>query len=47
MQVEVPVDIFFTHDWACGITDHGNWKEFVRQKPFSEKEVILDIYIAM
>lgn len=47
MQVEEPVDIFLTHDWPCGITDYGNWKELVRQKPFFEKEVILDIYIAM
>ncbi|KAL1814029.1 hypothetical protein DCAR_0626435 [Daucus carota subsp. sativus] len=39
MQVEQPLDIFLTHDWPCGITDYGNWKELVRQKPYFEKEI--------
>ncbi|XP_010664457.1 lariat debranching enzyme isoform X2 [Vitis vinifera] len=39
MQVEEPIDIFLSHDWPCGITDHGNWKELVRYKPFFEKEI--------
>lgn len=39
MQVEEPIDIFLTHDWPCGITDYGNWKELVCKKPFFEKEI--------
>ncbi|KAK1366999.1 DBR1 domain-containing protein [Heracleum sosnowskyi] len=39
MQIEEPIDIFLTHDWPCGITDYGNWKELVRRKPFFEKEI--------
>ncbi|CAK9157920.1 unnamed protein product [Ilex paraguariensis] len=39
MQVEEPIDIFLSHDWPCGITEHGNWKDLVRLKPYFEKEV--------
>ncbi|KAK1550255.1 hypothetical protein Q3G72_016222 [Acer saccharum] len=39
MQVEEPIDIFLSHDWPCGITDHGNWKELVRYKQHFEKEI--------
>lgn len=39
MQVEEPIDIFLSHDWPCGITDHGNWKDLVRRKPYFEKEI--------
>lgn len=39
MQVQEPIDIFLSHDWPCGITDHGNLKNLLRQKPFFEKEV--------
>ncbi|KAA8528407.1 hypothetical protein F0562_035762 [Nyssa sinensis] len=39
MQVGEPIDIFLSHDWPIGITDHGNWKDLVRQKPFFEKEI--------
>ncbi|GFY85930.1 debranching enzyme 1 [Actinidia rufa] len=38
MQVEEPIDIFLSHDWPLGITDHGNWKELIRHKPFFEQE---------
>jgi lariat debranching enzyme len=39
MQVEEPLDIFLSHDWPIGVTDHGNWKALVRQKPHFEQEV--------
>ncbi|KAI5354063.1 hypothetical protein L3X38_006958 [Prunus dulcis] len=39
MQVEEPIDIFLSHDWPVGITDCGDWKKLVRDKPFFEKEV--------
>ncbi|CAH1454209.1 unnamed protein product [Lactuca virosa] len=39
MQIEEPVDIFLSHDWPLGITDHGNWKELVRDKPYFQKEI--------
>uniref|UniRef100_A0A5B6ZRQ0 Lariat debranching enzyme C-terminal domain-containing protein n=1 Tax=Davidia involucrata TaxID=16924 RepID=A0A5B6ZRQ0_DAVIN len=39
MQVGEPIDIFLSHDWPIGITDHGNWKALVQQKPFFEKEI--------
>ncbi|KAL7262421.1 hypothetical protein ACSBR1_000738 [Camellia fascicularis] len=38
-QVEEPIDIFLSHDWPLGITDHGNWKELVRYKPFFKQEI--------
>lgn len=41
MQIEEPVDIFLSHDWPLGVTDHGNWKGLVRQKPHFEQEVIV------
>ncbi|KAL6012757.1 hypothetical protein ACLOJK_003246 [Asimina triloba] len=39
MQIEEPIDVFISHDWPLGITDYGNWKELVRQKPFFEEEI--------
>ncbi|XP_071707027.1 lariat debranching enzyme [Rutidosis leptorrhynchoides] len=39
MQIEEPVDIFISHDWPVGITDHGNWRNLVRSKPFFEQEI--------
>lgn len=39
MQIEEPLDIFVSHDWPLGITDHGNWKDLVRDKPYFEKEI--------
>ncbi|XP_057974943.1 lariat debranching enzyme isoform X2 [Malania oleifera] len=39
MQVEEQIDIFISHDWPLGITDFGNSKELIRQKPFFEKEI--------
>ncbi|KAM7520876.1 hypothetical protein LguiB_019838 [Lonicera macranthoides] len=39
MQIEEPVDIFLSHDWPLGVTDHGNWKGLVRQKPHFEQEI--------
>ncbi|KAK4414465.1 Lariat debranching enzyme [Sesamum alatum] len=40
MQVQEPIDIFLSHDWPLGITDHGNLKGLLRQKPFFEQEIL-------
>lgn len=40
MQVEEPIDIFLSHDWPVGITDYGNLKNLLHQKPFFEEEVL-------
>ncbi|KAI3426524.1 DBR1 domain-containing protein [Psidium guajava] len=39
MQVEERIDVFLSHDWPLGITDCGNSKKLIRQKPFFEKEI--------
>nr|XP_043607175.1 lariat debranching enzyme [Erigeron canadensis]XP_043607176.1 lariat debranching enzyme [Erigeron canadensis]XP_043607177.1 lariat debranching enzyme [Erigeron canadensis] len=39
MQVSEPIDIFVSHDWPLGITDHGNWEALVQYKPYFEKEI--------
>ncbi|XP_019252805.1 PREDICTED: lariat debranching enzyme-like [Nicotiana attenuata] len=39
LQVEEPIDIFLSHDWPVGITDCGNLKALLRQKPFFEQEI--------
>ncbi|XP_048134023.1 uncharacterized protein LOC115750992 [Rhodamnia argentea] len=39
MQVEERIDIFLSHDWPLGITDCGNSKKLIQQKPFFEKEI--------
>lgn len=39
MQVQEPFDIFLSHDWPLGITDHGNWRDLVRDKPHFENEI--------
>ncbi|CAN6682520.1 unnamed protein product [Malus baccata var. baccata] len=39
MQVEEPIDIFLSHDWPVGITDCGDWKKLVQQKPYFRQEV--------
>lgn len=39
MQVQEPIHIFLSHDWPLGITDYGNLKGLLRQKPFFEQEV--------
>lgn len=39
MQVEEPVDVFLSHDWPIGVTDYGNWKKLVRDKPHFEQEI--------
>lgn len=41
LQIEEPIDIFLSHDWPVGITDGGDLKALLRQKPFFEQEVIL------
>lgn len=41
MQIEEPIDIFISHDWPLGITEYGNWKKLLREKPFFKEEVIL------
>ncbi|XP_020528149.1 lariat debranching enzyme isoform X1 [Amborella trichopoda] len=39
MQIEEKIDIFISHDWPLGITDHGSCKELIQQKPFFEREI--------
>ncbi|XP_009786406.2 lariat debranching enzyme isoform X2 [Nicotiana sylvestris] len=39
LEVEEPIDIFLSHDWPVGITDCGNLKALLRQKPFFEQEI--------
>ncbi|KAH7689830.1 lariat debranching enzyme protein [Dioscorea alata] len=39
MQIEEPIDIFISHDWPLGITEYGNWKKLLREKPFFKEEV--------
>ncbi|KAI5655100.1 hypothetical protein M9H77_32287 [Catharanthus roseus] len=39
MQVEGPIDIFLSHDWPIGITDHGDLRKLLREKPFFEQEI--------
>lgn len=39
MQVEEPIDIFLSHDWPIGITDHGDLKSLLKEKPFFEQEI--------
>ncbi|XP_052190135.1 lariat debranching enzyme isoform X2 [Diospyros lotus] len=39
MQVEEPIDIFLSHDWPLGITDYGNWRKLIQEKPFFRQEV--------
>ncbi|EYU30664.1 hypothetical protein ABFS82_11G057600 [Erythranthe guttata] len=40
MQVQEPIDIFLTHDWPVGITDHGDSEKLIRQKPHFTQEVM-------
>ncbi|KAL0429260.1 UNVERIFIED_CONTAM: Lariat debranching enzyme [Sesamum radiatum] len=40
MQVQEPIDIFLSHDWPLGITDHGNVKGLLRKKPLFEQEIL-------
>lgn len=46
MQVEEPIDIFVSHDWPLGVTDHGNWKDLISDKPHFEQEVT-DLFICL
>ncbi|KAL4350660.1 hypothetical protein HN51_032363 [Arachis hypogaea] len=39
IQIEEPIDIFLSHDWPVRITDCGDWRELVRQKPFFKQEI--------
>lgn len=41
MQIKEHVDIFLSHDWPIGITDHGNTKELLRYKSYFKEEVII------
>eukprot|EP00096_Caligus_rogercresseyi_P006358 TRINITY_DN22734_c0_g1_i1.p1 TRINITY_DN22734_c0_g1~~TRINITY_DN22734_c0_g1_i1.p1 ORF type:complete len:491 (+),score=104.42 TRINITY_DN22734_c0_g1_i1:39-1511(+) len=34
-----PPDIMMSHDWPCGITDHGNVEQLMRFKPFLRKDI--------
>lgn len=39
IQVKEPIDIFLSHDWPMRITDHGDWAQLVRQKPYFQQEI--------
>lgn len=39
MQLEEPLDIFLSHDWPVGITDYGDSRTLIQQKPFFQEEV--------
>ncbi|KAG2239889.1 hypothetical protein Bca52824_091248 [Brassica carinata] len=38
MQLEEPLDIFLSHDWPVGITDYGDARTLIQQKPFFQEE---------
>ncbi|CAF95984.1 unnamed protein product, partial [Tetraodon nigroviridis] len=38
-QVQMPVDIFMSHDWPRGIYHYGSTKELLRKKKFLRQEV--------
>ncbi|GJZ87131.1 lariat debranching enzyme [Tanacetum coccineum] len=40
MQIEEPVDIFVSHDWPLGVTDHGDREDLIRNKPYFEEEIM-------
>ncbi|KAF8097563.1 hypothetical protein N665_0286s0071 [Sinapis alba] len=39
MQLEEPLDIFLSHDWPVGITDYGDSRTLIQQKPFFQEEI--------
>ncbi|KAJ0247407.1 Lariat debranching enzyme [Hirschfeldia incana] len=39
MQLEEPLDIFLSHDWPVGITDYGDSKTLIQQKPDFQEEI--------
>ena len=43
IQVKEPIDIFLSHDWPVRITDHGDWEQLVREKPYFQQEVCFTI----
>ncbi|KAK8301136.1 hypothetical protein V6Z12_D04G001000 [Gossypium hirsutum] len=38
MHLEEPIDIFLSHDWPLGITNYGNWQQFVCYKKHFKDE---------
>jgi lariat debranching enzyme len=38
VQLSSP-DVFLSHDWPCGVEQHGNLKELLRRKPFFRDDV--------
>ncbi|KAG4203684.1 hypothetical protein ERO13_A05G415901v2 [Gossypium hirsutum] len=39
MHLEEPIDIFLSHDWPLGITNYGNWQQFVCYKKHFKDEI--------
>ncbi|CAH8362473.1 unnamed protein product [Eruca vesicaria subsp. sativa] len=39
MQLVEPLDIFLSHDWPVGITDYGDSKALIQQKPYFQEEI--------
>ncbi|GAV02850.1 hypothetical protein RvY_13364 [Ramazzottius varieornatus] len=38
-QISRPVDIFVSHDWPVGVTDHGNVQQLLRFKPYFREDI--------
>lgn len=39
MRITGPLDIFVSHDWPRGISDHGDLSKLLRAKPFLRREI--------
>lgn len=39
MRIGRPLDVFISHDWPRGITQHGDLNELLRAKPFLRSEI--------
>ena len=39
LQLSGKIDIFLSHDWPQGVTQYGNVKALLRQKPFFQKDI--------
>jgi lariat debranching enzyme len=38
IQLSTP-DVFLSHDWPCGVEQHGNVKDLLRRKPFFRGDI--------
>lgn len=44
LQVKQPLDIFLSHDWPRGITNHGDSQQLLRSKSFLREEIENDSF---